>query len=100
MTKEEIEKYKERTINGYDLVRTCTACPQEYDVYKNGEQVGYLRLRHGTFRADVPDCGGKTVYLSHPKGDGTFYDDEEDLYLTRAINAIDSYLKDQEAQGN
>jgi len=39
-------------INGYKLVLTCGACPEQYDVFKNGQQVGYLRLRHGFFSAE------------------------------------------------
>lgn len=78
-------------INGYELVRTCEACPEQYDVYKDRVQVGYLRLRHGYFRADCPDCGGETVYTASPKGDGVFYDDEREFYLTEAISAIDAW---------
>jgi len=76
-------------INGYTLVRTCTACPEQYDVFKEGVQVGYLRLRHGYFRADAPDCGGVTVYEAEPNGDGMFEVDERDHYLEEAIKAID-----------
>lgn len=75
-------------ILGYDLVLTCGACPEQYDVFKDGEQVGYLRLRHGYFRADYPDCGGETVYTATPEGDGIFEEDERDFYLTAAIQAI------------
>lgn len=76
-------------INGYTLKKTSTACPEQYDVFdKDNEQVGYLRLRHGYFRADVPDCGGDTVYESQPKGDGMFEDDERMQELTNAIEAI------------
>ena len=35
-----------------ELVKTCGACPEQYDAYFEGYQVGYLRLRHGTFRVD------------------------------------------------
>ena len=42
----------EQTINGYRLILTCGACPEQYDVFDGDRQVGYLRLRHGHFRAD------------------------------------------------
>jgi plasmid stability protein len=29
------------------LVRTCFACPEQYDAFIGEEKVGYLRLRHG-----------------------------------------------------
>lgn len=78
-----------REIQGLRLVRTCTACPEQYDVFnEGGQQVGYLRLRHGEFRADVPDCGGVTVYEAEPAGDGLFEADERDHFLTEAVSAI------------
>lgn len=76
------------TIQGFELDQTCGACPEQYDVYKNGEQVGYLRLRHGYFRADYPDCGGETVYHANTIGDGIFDDSERMLHITAALSAI------------
>jgi hypothetical protein len=76
-------------INGYTLKMTSLACPEQYDVFDdNNEMVGYLRLRHGYFRADVPDCGGDTVYESQPEGDGMFEDHERIQELTKAVEAI------------
>lgn len=75
-------------INGYELRMTCGACPEQYDVFKNGSQVGYLRLRHGYFYASVPDASGKIVYEAEPKGDGIFGYEERQYYLNQAINAI------------
>ena len=77
-------------ILGYELEMTCGACPEQYDVRKDGELVGYLRLRHGSFYADYPDRGGETVYVALPEGDGMFKDHERDQYLTEAITAIDN----------
>lgn len=79
-------------IDGYDLRLTCSACPEQYDVFLKGAQVGYLRLRHGEFRADVPDCGGDTVYTASPNGDGEFFDDERDGYLRAAVAAIHAHF--------
>ena len=80
-------------IGDYTLKCTCPACPEQYDVFTRDEQqdeqcVGYLRLRHGYFRADVPYCGGETVYESQPRGDGIFDEDERIPELTNAIKAI------------
>ncbi len=81
----------ERTILGYDLYRTCTLCPQQYDVFLGKNKVGYLRLRHGHFRADCPY--GNTVYeTSDCEGDGGFELDEEEFFLTEAIKAIHKHL--------
>lgn len=75
-------------INGYKLVQTCSACPEQYDVFKDDKQVAYLRLRHGWFYAKVPDVSGKIIYTAKPMGDGIFEDDERIKYLTEAIEAI------------
>jgi len=80
-------------IKDYHLECTCGACPEQYDVFKDGKQVGYLRLRHGEFRADSPDCGDTTVfYADDMTGDGWFTDDERDTYLAAAIDAIHKHL--------
>lgn len=80
-------------IGGLRLVCTCGACPEQYDVFsKTGDKVGYLRLRHGHFRADVPDAGDETVYEAHPKGDGVFEPEERMQYLTEAVEAIKKTL--------
>lgn len=76
-------------IGDYILKCTCPACPEQYDVYTQDKQlVGYLRLRHGYFRADVPYCGGETIYESYPRGDGIFDEDERIPELTNAVKAI------------
>lgn len=79
-------------IHGYRLQLTCHACPEQYDVFDDlGQQVAYFRLRHGTFRVDVPDCGGETIYTAHPEGDGVFLHYERVKYLTEAILKVQEY---------
>lgn len=77
------------TICGYDVRLTCSACPEQYDVFWESAQVGYLRLRHGSFRADCPVCGGETVFEGEPMGDGAFEPEERLPFLTAAVAAID-----------
>ena len=69
------------------LVQTCGACPEQYDAYYNNEVIGYLRLRHGYFRAEHM---GEVVYEAHPNNsDGIFGDEEERKYhLKKARKAI------------
>jgi hypothetical protein len=80
-------------INNYRLICTCSACPEQYDVFDNttGGLMGYLRLRHGGFRADCPDVGGEIVYSSNPKGDGIFDEDERLPELIKAVVAIKNW---------
>lgn len=83
-------------ILDYNLVLTCGACPEQYDVLDaEGKQVGYLRLRHGGFRADYPNCGGVEVYYaSFSDGwKGIFDDEEREFFLTEAVKAIHNQIE-------
>jgi len=84
-------------IQGYIFVRTCFACPEQYDVYLGKQQVAYIRLRHGRIYASSPDVGGETIYLAFPKGDGIFASDEErDFHLEQVSKALDYEKRQQE----
>ncbi len=75
-------------MEGYEkieLAQTCYACPEQYDVYLDKEIIGYMRLRHGYFRADFM---GEPVYGVYTKGYGCFDDDEREEHLTNAKKAI------------
>lgn len=85
------------TFPDIDLVKTCDACPEQYDVFRDGRMIGYLRLRHGYFRADYPDTGGWEVYGTRTIGDGLFHEDERDTHLFKAITAL--IQEDNKAQG-
>lgn len=73
------------SAHGVDLVQTCGACPEQYNAYIDGEEVGYLRLRHGYFSVDYKDV---EVYSANPDGDGCFTSDERDCYLYDACFVI------------
>ena len=84
-------------IHGYRLVRTCGACPEQYDVLDSQENVvAYLRLRHGSYTVSVPDVGGKVIYQAFPQGDGSFEDDERVKYLEESIKNIQRYYINRE----
>ena len=71
------------------LIETSFACPEQYDVLaSNGSVVGYLRLRHGRFTAQLDGPRGLLVFEGNPKGDGRFEDDERDAYIAQALSAI------------
>lgn len=73
-----------------NLVMTCTSCPEQYYAYLGNQRVGYLRLRHGYFYAQLMDAHATTVYSTEDiDGDGSFASDEErHRELTRASIAI------------
>lgn len=77
------------------LIQTCSACPEQYDVFYKNLKVGYLRLRHGEFTVEYPDCGGELLYFAYPKGDGMFDDNERDAYLMDAERVILDKLKNK-----
>jgi len=77
-----------------ELVKTCDACPEQYDAMLDGKTVAYLRLRHGRFYVECPDTGGKRVYEANDvRGDGIFEDDERDRYLGAAKTAIVDWFR-------
>lgn len=50
-------------IKGLNFTQTCCACPEQYDVFdRDGEQVGYVRLRWGYLSCEYPDVGGELLY--------------------------------------
>lgn len=77
------------------LEKTCFACPEQYDAFVGDTQVGYLRLRHGHFRVEIPDAGGETVYEAYTDGDGLFEDHERDHHLQAAKAAIARALAEE-----
>jgi len=80
-------------IGGLDFVLTCSACPEQMDVYRLGQQVGYLRLRHGHFTVEYKDCGEELLLEGNPHGDGDFDDDERLEWLTKAAEVINKRLE-------
>jgi hypothetical protein len=79
--------------NGLEIKLTCGACPEQYDIFKDGTLVAYYRLRHGEFRVDYPNCMGETIFEASPKGDGIFDDDERIGYLTKAMREVLKKIK-------
>ena len=78
----------DQEIRGLKLVCTCGACPEQYDVLNSqGIEVGYLRLRHGHFRAEYTPSD-EEVYSADTNGDGIFDEDERQFHLEKAVDAI------------
>ncbi len=77
------------TPSEIELVETCYVCPEQYDALYNGNIIGYLRLRHGYFRVDYPNCGGDTIYEVNTVGDGRFdNEDERAFHLNKAKEVL------------
>lgn len=67
-----------------ELVQTCNACPEQYDAFIDGKQVGYLRVRWGYFSVRYPNAAGEEIYGTDIKGDGLFDWDEREGQLAAA----------------
>ena len=83
-------------IAGYDFVRTCTAAPEQYDVYKDGEYFLYFRVRYGHFTVQT-DCLGEYVYSSYIRGWENFLDDERGYFLVEGLKSGIEYYKNKDS---
>jgi hypothetical protein len=79
--------------NGLEIKISSDAFPEQYDVFKNGKQVAYYRLRHGEFIVDYPNVFGDEIMCSYPNGDGIFDTNERVIYLTKAMRIVLSKLQ-------
>lgn len=83
-------------INGYDFICTCVVCPEQYDVFGNGKQVGYVRLRYGVLTLDYPNINGKEIYrfLYDNEWLGSFMSEEDrDFQFSVMSRIIEEYEK-------
>lgn len=67
-------------IKGLDFIETSSCWPEQYDVKDlDGNQVGYVRLRHGVLYCKFPCAGGEIIYDCGFGNDyqGCFENDEQ-----------------------
>lgn len=75
-------------VYGLEFHKTCDAFPEQYDVMnRDGELVGYVRLRHGVIECKYPDVDGEYIYYKGVEDAfaGFFEDDDERMYHLKAI---------------
>jgi hypothetical protein len=86
-------------ILGCKLEMTCSTSPEQFDVFLDGTEIGYLRLRHGSFSVHyVP--ADDSLYTVFPKGDGCFDDEERVKYLTEAVEALQKRHLEEEIKSS
>lgn len=88
------------TYRGITLKLTCASCPEQYDAYKDGKLVGYLRVRHGSFTVRCPDVDGVIVYHSGAKNGGNLGDTERYGKLMSALKAIHCWIVRESIRDN
>lgn len=85
-----------------NLVETCSAFPEQYDVFQDNKKVAYLRLRWGCFTASTSShLLSKTLYMADIGHDmtGEFENEEQrSFHLDAALEAIKRELHQQEQQ--
>ena len=82
---------KKIKLNEIRLEQTCTACPEQYDVFYRGRQVGYIRLRWGYLSVRYPDHAGEEIYsyIFPDTWKGSFDSERErTFFLNKAKRAI------------
>lgn len=79
-------------VSGYEFRCTCRMYPEQYDVFKDGQQVAYVRYRHGRFSVEVPDCSDDFVFEADLMDDdaGILLEEERQRYLEKAVLAIEN----------
>ncbi len=84
----------EFSIAEFDFVEICSDCPQDYNIYRNGELVGYAQTCYGYF---FTVCTKDEIRV-YENGDIDGYDalsmDERDAELTKAVNCLREHLED------
>lgn len=79
------------------LKKTSSACPEQYDVFKGGKHVGYIRLRRGVLSYRYPNNHGETIYVHQFEDEwkGYFENEEErTFYLDECKNALLKAIKE------
>ena len=87
-------------IEGLEFKLTCSACPEQYDVFKDDKLVGYVRLRHGGLSCRYPNYEGELIYSeSFDDGwKGSFDDDNErNKYLIIIAKELNNYMENENA---
>lgn len=80
-------------VNNYALIQTWHSAPEQYEVFKGGKNVGYLRLKYGTLRVFYPGVTGNQIASFETKGYSSFEEEEKTEFLEKAVAEIDKHIK-------
>lgn len=85
----------------YRLRCTCLMYPEQYDIFHNGKQVGFLHLRHGSYTAKYPDNEGEEILkIDDQSLGGGFTIENRDEYLRKGVEAIHDQYRAVESKAN
>lgn len=72
------------------LVQSSGACPEQYEMLYNDDEIALLHLRYGHFR--VFNSRDQILYEAYPAGDDVFENNEREFYLTMGQLAVLEHL--------
>lgn len=76
----------------YEFEMTCEACPEQYDVLRNGVKVAYIRLRHGMLTCEHEETNDLVYFKEFHDGRGSFNSgDERYHYLNDIAVELEEY---------
>lgn len=80
----------EDLLNKVKLNITCSAYPEQYDMFFDGKYVAYFRLRHGSYTVTEPFSvtDPQILYEAYTYGDGEFMGNEREFFLTMGIASV------------
>lgn len=85
------------TFGHIKLFKTCEACPEQYEVYNEGENIGYIRYRRGWLKAN-PIINGEYLFDENvveeqigDQYDGILPEDSREVLLKNCITKIVEY---------
>lgn len=79
-------------IKGFCLRKYSGCCPEQWEVYKSEELVGFLRLRNGIFSVYNEATDEKIFSIINCEGGGMFKENERRKYLTIGVRELNNWL--------
>lgn len=77
----------------YRVVLTCECVPEQWDIFIDDRQVGYLRCRFSKWSLEYPACGGRVLIAEpwHPERSRyeSNFDEERPAVFARVFRALD-----------
>ena len=73
---------------GLTVLITSTSAPEQYELTRNGDASGYVRVRWGEMSVTYPDAGDEILYEGPVSGFGGFEEHERKAKLLFALDLI------------
>jgi len=74
----------------YTMVKSCSECPEQYEMFYKGKRAGYIRVRFSIFILQYPDAlGSLLIHDDSISGYGSFTDNERHEALNLSVKIVD-----------